>query len=83
MLKIINSLISDWKQVAENHRKAGGTENFWKADVYAYCVHRLQSAVLTSAMHSDGEERCISSGMCKMETGNDCKTRECYVARRQ
>ena len=36
---------------------------------------------LTSAMHPDGEGRCISSGMCKME--NDCETRECFVARRR
>ena len=40
-------------------------------------------AVLTNATHSDGEERCILSGMCEMEMGNDCKTRECYVARRR
>jgi len=54
VLKIINSLIKDWELAAENHRKAGGNENFWKADIYTYCAHRLKSAVLTQ--QSSGQE---------------------------
>ena len=47
----------------------------------AYLNIRYAKTSANQAMHSDGEGRCISSGMCKME--NNCKTRECYVARRR
>ena len=54
MNHLIEQLIADWKSAAKSLRKAGGSENFWKADTYAYCAHGLELVL--------DNDRCLECG---------------------